>query len=478
MSPEDIFNTVKTSCVILTKLCQKLIHEKVDVVMYVLTKQTQPKVSLQDNGHVNILGSELWGMVRCLMREEVFTKLFLIDFEEESDLICLQEVMNNEHNEQLLPSELKFEKQCIYSSTLMRSTIDEPTFRMNTYNANDALELKSEKYNKITRPFFRHTHLSKVYEGSVELEVMSSYTDQLWFPASLTEIVGGDDPWKLYCTNGHQLLSAETCGKAIHRSTTDLKSLEKPHRVQLHEEYVTCYPVNASNFVVVPEDCILEKIRFPNYQPGILLQIAMFFSIADEISKLNPIAILYDETVATIHVVHLLECILEYTVGILQKIPIACGNGRTFSFDTKDKDDIKDTVRRLDVASTRNDLFGKHSSVFQGAAVLDDGTILNMTELKLDKVLRPKVLGTWNLHMVTKDMDLDYFVLHSSTASAFGNVGQLNYGAGNSFMDAVSFYRQNTGLSGQTINWGPLQLGLMKVKDGLEQFLTLKATIH
>ncbi|CAG2246254.1 unnamed protein product [Mytilus edulis] len=241
-------------------------------------------------------------------------------------------------------------------------------------------------------------------------------------------------------------------------------------------------------------------------------------------------------------------------VGILQKIPIACGNGRTFSFDTKDKDDIVDTVRRLDVASTRNDLFGKHSSyvvvggltglgqeivklicelgggavfifgrrnptdeqtawmqtlmdiftckiefvetditdilslknafemirmkyssqpikgVFQGAAVLDDGTILNMTELKLDKVLRPKVLGTWNLHMVTKDMDLDYFVLHSSTASAFGNVGQLNYGAGNSFMDAVSFYRQSTGLSGQTINWGPLQLGLMKVKDGLEQF--------
>ncbi|CAG2240204.1 unnamed protein product [Mytilus edulis] len=37
-------------------------------------------------------------------------------------------------------------------------------------------------------------------------------------------------------------------------------------------------------------------------------------------------------------------------------------------------------------------------------------------------------------------------------------------------MDAVSFYRQSTGLSGQTINWGPLQLGLMKVKDGLEQF--------
>ncbi|VDI72059.1 Hypothetical predicted protein [Mytilus galloprovincialis] len=659
MSPEDIFNTVKTSCVILTKLCQKLIHEKVDVVMYVLTKQTQPKVNLQDNGHVNILGSELWGMARCLMREEVFTKLFLIDFEEESDLICLQEVINNEHNKQSLPSELKFEKQCIYSSTLMRSTIDEPNFRMNKYNANDALELKSEKYNKITRPFFRHAHLSKHYEGSVELEVMSTYTDELWFPVSLTEIVGGDDPWKLYCTNGHQLLSAETCGKSIHRSTTNLKTLEVPHSVHLHEEYVTCYPVHASNFVVVPEDCILEKIRFPNYQPGILLQIVMFFSIADEISKLNPIAIFYDETVATIHVVHLLECILDYTgrpqdstvnifnlaelesfritpalqiiflstnvdkletiliennhssveifsftnlisrtnerplryvcpslrlklvnneevlqrhnlskliclikqwlvtdtaVGMLQKIPIACGNSRTFCFDTKDKNDIKDTVRMLDVASKRNDLFGKHSSyivvggltglgqeivklicelgggavfifgrrnpsdeqtawmrtlmdtfickiefvetditdilslkkafdkikmkysnqpikgVFQGAAVLDDGTILNMTELKLDKVLRPKVLGTWNLHMVTKDMDLDYFVLHSSTASAFGNVGQLNYGAGNSFMDAVSFYRQSTGLSGQTINWGPLQLGLMKVKDGLEQF--------
>ncbi|CAC5391511.1 unnamed protein product [Mytilus coruscus] len=102
--------------------------------------------------------------------------------------------------------------------------------------------------------------------------------------------------------------------------------------------------------------------------------------------------------------------------------------------------------------------------IFHGAAVVDDALLPDMTEEKFDKVLRPKVIGTWNLHLLAKDLTLDFFVLHSSISSAFGNAGQTNYGAGNAFKDAIAFHRRGLGLSGQSINWGALKLGLVQEK--------------
>ena len=94
-----------------------------------------------------------------------------------------------------------------------------------------------------------------------------------------------------------------------------------------------------------------------------------------------------------------------------------------------------------------------------------------MTEKKFEKVLKPKIKGTLNLHILSKDMKLDYFILHSSITSVFGNTGQMNYGAGNSFMDTFAYYRRSNGLSGQTINWGALHLGLLTAYEHVERHL-------
>jgi hypothetical protein len=56
--------------------------------------------------------------------------------------------------------------------------------------------------------------------------------------------------------------------------------------------------------------------------------------------------------------------------------------------------------------------------IFHGAAVIDDAIIVNMTEEKFEKVLKPKIKGTLNLHILSKDMKLDYFILHSSVTSS------------------------------------------------------------
>uniref|UniRef100_A0A8B9RPV1 Ketoreductase domain-containing protein n=1 Tax=Accipiter nisus TaxID=211598 RepID=A0A8B9RPV1_9AVES len=98
--------------------------------------------------------------------------------------------------------------------------------------------------------------------------------------------------------------------------------------------------------------------------------------------------------------------------------------------------------------------------VFQSAVVLHDGhlEVLNLADFQ--KVLNPKVAGTLNLHWATRRQELDYFVCYSSVTSFLGNSTQANYAAANSFLDVFCLYRRNRGLSGQSINWGALNLGV------------------
>ncbi|SEL85781.1 myxalamid-type polyketide synthase MxaB [Stigmatella aurantiaca] len=98
--------------------------------------------------------------------------------------------------------------------------------------------------------------------------------------------------------------------------------------------------------------------------------------------------------------------------------------------------------------------FAPLAGVIHAAGLLDDGTLQELTEERFRKVMKPKVQGTWNLHLVTKDLPLDFFVCFSSMSSALGSLGQANYAAANAFMDALMHQRRAQGLPGLSINWG------------------------
>ena len=112
--------------------------------------------------------------------------------------------------------------------------------------------------------------------------------------------------------------------------------------------------------------------------------------------------------------------------------------------------------------------------VFHSAAVLHDALIENLDRSLFQKVFRPKVNGVLNLHYATLHNKLDYFVCYSSISSFIGNASQCNYSAANSFLDMFCHYRRNLGLAGQSINWGPLNLGLLLNKDHFQRFLETK----
>lgn len=75
-------------------------------------------------------------------------------------------------------------------------------------------------------------------------------------------------------------------------------------------------------------------------------------------------------------------------------------------------------------------------------------------------LLRPKMKGTWLLHEHTRAADLDFFVLCSSIASAWGSQRQSHYAAANAFLDGFAYHRRALGLPAHSFNCGPWDGGM------------------
>jgi acyl carrier protein len=89
------------------------------------------------------------------------------------------------------------------------------------------------------------------------------------------------------------------------------------------------------------------------------------------------------------------------------------------------------------------------------AGVFDDRLLADHRWDLFEKLFAAKVYGSWNLHSLTKEHDLECFVLFSSAANLFGAAGLGNYVAANEFMDVLAHHRRRQGLPALSINWGP-----------------------
>ncbi|MEP7121036.1 MAG: SDR family NAD(P)-dependent oxidoreductase [Byssovorax sp.] len=99
--------------------------------------------------------------------------------------------------------------------------------------------------------------------------------------------------------------------------------------------------------------------------------------------------------------------------------------------------------------------------VVHAAAALDDRTLVDLEESQFWTPIRPKILGAWNLHVATRALPLDFFVMYSSVAALMGSPGQGAYAAGNAFLDALAHARAAAGLPGMSLQWGPFaEVGL------------------
>ncbi len=124
--------------------------------------------------------------------------------------------------------------------------------------------------------------------------------------------------------------------------------------------------------------------------------------------------------------------------------------GATVTVVQADIADTAQVARALSLIDRSRPLRG----IIHAAGVLDDGALVNHSVARFADVLAPKLQGGWNLHALTQDEPLDFFVMFSSVASLLGSAGQGNHAAANAFLDMLAHYRRAMGLPALAINWG------------------------
>ncbi|MDP2320778.1 MAG: SDR family NAD(P)-dependent oxidoreductase [Acidobacteriota bacterium] len=95
------------------------------------------------------------------------------------------------------------------------------------------------------------------------------------------------------------------------------------------------------------------------------------------------------------------------------------------------------------------------AGVIHAAGVAHECPITGLTADAVREVAGSKVAGGWNLHLLTRDRALDFFVCFSSISAVWGSAGQAHYAAGNHFLDSLCEHRRRLNLPGLAIGWGP-----------------------
>jgi len=102
--------------------------------------------------------------------------------------------------------------------------------------------------------------------------------------------------------------------------------------------------------------------------------------------------------------------------------------------------------------------------VLHAAGVLRDMLLRSMDAVAIRYVFAPKALGASGIHHIVSKAPLDVLGLFSSVASVFGTVGQINYAAANTYMEALAFRHRLTG----TVGWCmqiPYVIGAVRLED-------------
>ena len=114
-----------------------------------------------------------------------------------------------------------------------------------------------------------------------------------------------------------------------------------------------------------------------------------------------------------------------------------------------------DICHRQSVLSIGERLDTPLKGIFHCAVVRDAQQLGEMSPLeRAMAVMEPKVQGAWNLHLLSLNCDLDWFVVYSSSVALVPARGLPEYVAANSFLDKLCTLRQRLGMPALSVNWG------------------------
>ena len=101
-------------------------------------------------------------------------------------------------------------------------------------------------------------------------------------------------------------------------------------------------------------------------------------------------------------------------------------------------------------------LEGPLKTVVHAAMVLDDALIENLTEERVRLVIEPKARAAAIFDRMTREDELDEFILFSSATTLVGNPGQANYVAANGYLEGLARARRKLGLPALAVGFGAI----------------------
>jgi thioesterase domain-containing protein/NAD(P)-dependent dehydrogenase (short-subunit alcohol dehydrogenase family)/acyl carrier protein len=117
--------------------------------------------------------------------------------------------------------------------------------------------------------------------------------------------------------------------------------------------------------------------------------------------------------------------------------------------------DVGDLAQMREAFARVRARFGALHGVFHAAGLLDDKLLAHQSWQQAERVLSPKLDGTWVLHQLAAAHALELLVLFSSTSTLLGPPGQVDYVAANAFLEAyAAAQRTAAGPHVVVVQWG------------------------
>lgn len=134
-------------------------------------------------------------------------------------------------------------------------------------------------------------------------------------------------------------------------------------------------------------------------------------------------------------------------INQIREIESAGARVESYAANTSSYEEVKRAIEQIKEAH------GHINGVVHCAGVPGEGYIIKKDKDVFDRVISPKVEGTWILDELTKNEKMDFMVLCSSMMTFIGAPGQSDYVVGNTFLDGYAQKRNKQGKRTITINW-------------------------
>lgn len=118
-----------------------------------------------------------------------------------------------------------------------------------------------------------------------------------------------------------------------------------------------------------------------------------------------------------------------------------------YSVDVADYDNMKDVIENI------KNKYGSINGVIHCAGCGSKGLINNKTVDKVEKVINPKIYGTWNLLNLLHNEEMKFFIMFSSGLTLMAEYGQSDYSAANMYLDSLCRLKFKNIKRILTINW-------------------------